>query len=638
MTDDSVLEHFDRLRALLEIERRAEVEENRRQLERLPLPVRESLGKTVTRLSIDGIDQGMGGYPRIHLSRAPRGEALAPFHGMNQGDNVRLTFPDGTQPAFVDGTLDQVDAYRCAAAVDMRLPEAIPSGRCVIDLLGSDATHRRMLKALHQAARSTQPEHARLRAVFHGLEPATIRPGGKFGWFNAGLNQWQQNAVSGALAADDCYLVHGPPGTGKTTVLVEIVRQAAARGLRVLATAPSNIAVDNMLEKLMDPQGGDALRVVRLGHPARTLESLRHGTLRAQAAEDEQFLQVQEMDAWRERLQKKLARQGGRALSGDDKIFARREAQRLWKEARKLELAISRRLAASAQVVLSTHGGISPTYLRGGFDLVVLDEASQATEPLSWIALLKGPKAVFAGDSCQLPPTLYSREAAEGGLSITLFERLQKTLRGDLQTMLRVQYRMHETIMGFSSKEFYGGKLIADDSVKAHLLDELEGVSPGDFTSKPLIFIDTAGTGWEETLNELLQSRENEGEAGLTLKIVSILIEAGIPPAKLAVLTPYMAQVKRLKAALSVPGLEIGTVDGFQGREKEATVLSLVRSNEKGEVGFLSDTRRMNVAVTRARRLSVVIGDSVTISNHPFYRDFLDYIAAHAEHRSAYEF
>jgi superfamily I DNA and/or RNA helicase len=638
MTEASVLQHFDRLADLLAVEREAEVEENRRQLERLPLPVRESLGKTVTRLTIDGLDQGMGGYPRVHLSRAPRGETLAPFHGMNQGDNVRLNFPEGTKPAFVDGTLDQADAYRCAVAVDARLPEELPSGKCSVDLLGSDATHRRMMKALQQAARSKQPEQARLRAVFHGLEPATIRSGEEFGWFNARLNQWQQDAVRGAMAADDVYLVHGPPGTGKTTVLVEIVRQAVARGLRVLATAPSNIAVDNMLEKLLDPEGGEPIRVVRLGHPARTLESLRHGTLRAQAAEDEQFLQVQEMDAWRERLQKKLAKQGRGALSGEERAVAKKEAQKMWRDARKLELQIARRLAASAQVVLSTHGGISQQYLRGGFDLIVLDEASQAPEPLSWIALLKGPKAVFAGDSCQLPPTLYSREAAEGGLAVTLFERLQKTLREDLQTMLRVQYRMHEAIMGFSSKKFYGGKLIADDAVKSHLADGLEGVAAGDLTSKPLVYVDTAGTGWEENLNELLQSRENEGEAALAVKIVNALLDAGMPAKSMAVLTPYMAQVKRLKSLLSVPGLEIGTVDGFQGREKEATVISLVRSNERGEVGFLTDVRRMNVAVTRARRLSIVIGDSVTISNHEFYRDFLDYVAERGEHRSAYEF
>ena len=638
MTDDAVNDHFDHLAELLEIERKAEVEENRRRLDNLPLAVRESLGKTVTRLTIDGIDEGMGGYPRVHLSRVARDEPLAPFHGMNQGDNVRLTFPEGTQPAFVDGTLDQVEGYRVAIAVDVRMPESMPSGRCFVDLLGSDATHRRMMKALQQAARSKLPEHTRLRAVLHGLSVPMAKGPEDLGFFNDALNSWQKDAVVGAHAAEDVFVVHGPPGTGKTTVLVEIIRQAAAKGLRILATAPSNVAVDNMLEKLLDSEGGEPLRIVRLGHPARTLESLRHATLRAQTAEDDQYEQIQEMSAWRVRLQKKLARSGRGALTGDDYRFAKRESQQLWKDAKKLELVISRRIAASAQIVLSTHGGISQQFARGIFDLVVLDEASQATEPLSWIPLLKGTKVVFAGDSCQLPPTLHSRDAANRGLGITLFERLQKLLPEGMQTMLRVQYRMHEAIMGFSSKQFYSNKLIADDSVKGHLAHELEGVASGDLTSKPLIFIDTAGTGWEEHLNEMLQSRENAGEVELVLKIVHSLLDAGIAACDLAILTPYMAQVKKFKAALSIPGLEIGTVDGFQGREKEVTVLSLVRSNEKGEVGFLSDTRRMNVAVTRARRLSVIVGDSVTISNHSFYREFLDFIAEHGEHRSAYEF
>ena len=638
MTDDEVNDHFDLLAELLEIERKAEVEENRRRLDNLPLSVRESLGKTVTRLTIDGMDEGMGGYPRVHLSRAPKGELLSPFHGMNQGDNVRLTFPDGTKPAFVDGTLDNVDGFRVAVAVDRQLPESLPTGRCVIDLLGSDATHKRMMKALHQAARSKQEEHARLRAVFHGQAVPMAKGADDIGFFNKGLNEWQRDAVVGALAAEDTFLVHGPPGTGKTTVLVEIIRQAAAQGKRILATAPSNVAVDNMLEKLLDPEGGEKLRVVRLGHPARMLESLRHGSLRVQTSEDPQYAQIQEMNLWRERLRKKMSKQGRGSLQGGDYHSAKREAQQLWKDAKKLELQISRRLAMSAQIVLSTHGGISNQFAKGMFDLVVLDEASQAPEPLSWVALLKGAKAVFAGDSCQLPPTLHSNEAAKRGLALTLFERLQKILPEGMQTMLRVQYRMHEAIMGFSSKTFYDNKLIADDSVKGHLAHELEGVEAGDLTSKPLIFIDTAGTGWEENLNEMLQSRENQGEMELTLKIANALMHAGIDPHDLAILTPYMAQVKRLKAEINVTGLEIGTVDGFQGREKEATVLSLVRSNEKGEVGFLSDTRRMNVAVTRARRLSIVIGDSITISNHPFYRDFLDFVAEHGEHRSAYEF
>jgi superfamily I DNA and/or RNA helicase len=247
-------------------------------------------------------------------------------------------------------------------------------------------------------------------------------------------------------------------------------------------------------------------------------------------------------------------------------------------------------------------------------------------------------KAVFAGDSMQLPPTIYSVEAAEGGLATTLFDRLKDILPDHLQTLLRVQYRMHETIMGFSSEQFYEGKLIADKSVKAHTADELPGVASDELTSSPLTFIDTAGAGYDETWNDLLESRENKGEAELAVRLLDKLLASGMDPRQVAILTPYVAQAKLLKSLAKVPGLEIGSVDGFQGREKEATIVSLVRSNADAEVGFLSDTRRMNVAMTRARRLLIVIGDSATIGQHKFYSGFLDYVERHDAHRSAYEF
>ena len=625
--------HFEKLAHLLDLERVAEKEENLRELHRYPLSTREALGKTVTGLTVDGIEGGMGGLSMLTVSRAPKGEELAPFHAMSAGDNVQVTFPTGTEPRLAEGTLFKVDEYRATVALSGPPPAYLPRGACQIDLLGSDATYKRMKKALTTVQEAKKNRLALLREVALGEEKPAKRRVKGIEFFNADLNEFQKDAVVACMAAEDMSLIHGPPGTGKTTVLVEVIRQAVARGERVLATAPSNVAVDNMVEKL-EPTD---LRIVRMGHLARTLEHLRHCNLAALLEEDPAYAEVQELDAWRERLIKRKSRHGRGQLGYEERQDREREVSKLWRQARDLEFEISRRITSSAQVVLATHGGISRKLVKGDFDLVALDEASQATEPLSWIPISLGSRAVFAGDSLQLPPTIYSKPAAEAGLAVTLFDRLKETLPGSMQTLLRVQYRMHETIMGFSSQQFYEGKLIADESVRSHTAAELEGVKADELTSKPLTFIDTAGTGWVETWNELLESRENDGEARLAAKLSEALLGAGLEPRQLAVLTPYVAQAKKLRSLIRVPGLEIGSVDGFQGREKEATIVSLVRSNDEGEVGFLSDTRRMNVAMTRARRLLIVIGDSATIGRHPFYAKFLEYVEKNGVHRSAYE-
>ncbi len=631
-------EHFEKLGRLLELERTAEKQENIRELRKFPIAQREALGKTVSNLAVDGLESGLGGMPLLSLSREPAGEELAPFHAMSNGDNVLVTFPPGTEPATVEGTMYRVDEYKAVVALNAPSPIEESRGRCQLDLLGSDATYRRMKKALASAGEAKKNRLAELRELFIGEAKPGRKPKVKKGlqFFNDGLNEFQQEAVAVCLAAEDAALIHGPPGTGKTTTLVEVIRQHAARGERVLATAPSNIAVDNMLEKLHETN----LRVVRLGHPARTLEFLRHNNLAALVEADPAYEEVKELDAWRERLVKKKSRFGrGRGQLGyEERQEREREVQKLWRQARDLEFEISRRILASAQVVLATHGGLSRKMLKGQFDLVVLDEASQATEPLSWVPLTMGSKAIFAGDSLQLPPTIYSKEAAEGGLSTTLFDRLKDILPDHLQTLLRVQYRMHETIMGFSSKQFYEGKLIAHESVAEHTAAELPGVTGDDLTSVPLVYVDTAGSGFEESWNDLLESRENKGEAELAVRLLSQLLAGGIQPNQVALLTPYVAQARLLKTLARVPGVEIGSVDGFQGREKEVTIVSLVRSNDDAEVGFLGDTRRMNVAMTRARRLLIVIGDSATIGQHPFYEKFLEYVDEHDAHRSSYEF
>lgn len=629
--------HFENLLHLLQIERDAEKEENKRELERYPLHVRETLGKTVTRLKINGDDVGVGGMALLLLSRheSTVREGLSPFHAMNQGDNVLLTYPAGTTLEPVEGTLFDVGEFNVKVAINGVAPDPLPTGLCQLDLLGSDATYKRMRQAIGTVHRTERAELVRLREIFLGEEKASTNKPVKVHIQNEKLNKYQVEAVEKALAAPEVAIIHGPPGTGKTTVLVEIIVQAVKEGLRVLASAPSNIAVDNMVEKLLPYD----LRIVRTGHPARVMEALHHVTLAAQLDEHPSQREIKMLDDERHRTMTQLRRRQdrGTGITFEERRELQDYIQKLWKEARDMEFGVQREIIDGAHVVLATHGGISKQLGKKKFDLVVMDEASQATEPLSWVPIILGKKVVFAGDSNQLPPTIYSREAADKGLAHTLFDRLKDKLPAGLQSLLRVQYRMHEDIMAFSSKKFYDDKLIADKSVKTHTAADLEGVKPSGLTERPILYVDTVGTSFQETWNELLDSRENEGEANLVLKILDELRYTGVQPEQLAILTPYVAQVKKLRLMNKEKGIEIGSVDSFQGREKEVVILSLVRSNDAGEVGFLSDTRRMNVAMTRARRLLIVIGDSGTISRHPFYRDFIDYVDSLEAHTSAWE-
>ncbi len=627
--------HFENLMALMDIEREAERSENERKLEKLPVQAREALGKTVTRLVLVREDFGVGGHPLWILNRPSAGEEFSPFQALNQGDLISLSFQDPDIPR-VRGTLYDVDQYEITVALD-GLPalDGPPKGKWQLDVLGSEATYKRMKKALGAVMKTEKKDVSRLREIFMGdvapeqLESEDSRQ--ELSFFNERLNKYQQEAVRKALAARDVALVHGPPGTGKTTVLVEIIRQAVAGGARVLASAPSNIAVDNMLEKLLDA----GLNAVRMGHPARILDSLRHATVSARVAEHLDQRLIQELDDQRERLIKQMQRAPG--SEWHERSQLKKEINALWQEGRDLEYAIGKQILAGADVVLVTHGGIAKPILKKPFDLLIMDEASQATEPLSWVPITQAKKVVFAGDSLQLPPTIYSIEAKNRGLGVTLFERLQALLPKEFQTLLRIQYRMHETIMGFSSQQFYEGALQADETVRAHRIEELPGVAAGPLTGKPLMYVDTAGAGYEETWNDLLESRENEGEAKLALYFYRELRDAGVPARSIALLTPYVAQARLLKGLAADREVEIGSIDGFQGREKEAIILSLVRSNHSGEVGFLGDTRRMNVGMTRARRLLIVLGDSATLSRHPFYLKFIEYVDRHEAHHSAWE-
>jgi predicted DNA helicase len=286
--------------------------------------------------------------------------------------------------------------------------------------------------------------------------------------------------------------------------------------------------------------------------------------------------------------------------------------------------------------VCATATGLDRDRLNGKtFDWCIMDEASQSTEPSAWIPLQFANRIVLAGDHCQLPPTVLSPEAIRGGFNVSLMERLLEN--GGPRKMLNVQYRMHEEIMSFSSDIFYEGNLQADETVRTALLADLPAVTSTPLTTTAIHFIDTAGASYDEEREPDGDSRMNPLEAELVIKKVDELLECGVSPADIAVISPYSAQVKLLRDRIKRPEIEIDSVDGFQGREKEAVIVSLVRSNREGEVGFLADTRRMNVAMTRARRKLIVIGDSATITVHPFYEKMVKYFESVGAYHSVWE-
>jgi len=316
----------------------------------------------------------------------------------------------------------------------------------------------------------------------------------------------------------------------------------------------------------------------------------------------------------------------------------RSEARAMLDEARRLEARAVERILDETTIHCGTLTGLDSEILgRRYYDLLVIDEACQSTEPGGWIPVLRANKVVLAGDHCQLPPTILSREAMAEGFGISMLERLVGLYGSQITRRLGVQYRMHADIMGFSSKEFYDGELVADESVATHLLKDLPGVVTSPLTETPIEFIDTAGAGYDEEKETNGESKFNPQEAALVILRVQELMQAGLDPRQIAVIAPYSAQVRLLRERLRVTGLEVASVDGWQGREAEAVVISLVRSNPIGEVGFLGDVRRLNVALTRARRKLIVIGDSATLSTLPFFRRLLEYFEALGAYRTVWE-
>ena len=586
----------------------------------------EKSGETLIDLVIADRKMGVGGRYIINFAKRSVGRPL-PWNRLRIGSPVMVSDETGE-----GGYLSGVVSGRSQTSIDVSIDQW-PEGEIFrIDLSADEVTRQRQMNAM----RVIEPARGRVAALRDILlldrEPAFFEP--KPIEFAAHLNRSQCEAVQFALTARDLAIIHGPPGTGKTTTVIEIIRQAVMRGEKVLACAPSNAGVDNLLERLI-PLG---ISVVRVGHPARVHETLQSHTLDALIEKDQTMDLVKDYMREAERLSKQMNRYTRAKPHPGYRQQLREEIRDLREAGKRLERQVSEGILDGADVVCATTT-YDPAVLGDRFfDLAVIDEACQSTEPGIWPVILRSERIILAGDHCQLPPTVLSTEAAAEGFAVSLMERLVHQLGDAVTRQLTVQYRMHRDIMGFSSKSFYSNTLIADRSVAEHLLTDISGMTPTELTSSPLLFIDSAGANWEEQLEPDGESKLNPDEGRLLLKLLEELIDSGLDPRDIAVIAPYAAQVRWLRDHYRGAKVEIDTVDGFQGREKEAVLISLVRSNQQAEIGFLGDRRRMNVAMTRARRKLIMIGDSSTLANHDFYAQMLEYFEQNASYRSVWEF
>ena len=622
---DSPGAYFRRLEQWLALEAVAERERMaaRRSMQRSGDAERS--GETLVNLRL--IDHRTGLAGRLLLDLAKPGSAMLPMNRLKVGSPVVLSDDDDASDKGVSGVVSR----RTSSAIEVAVEEWPEATRLRLDLSPDERTRQRQLASM-QVAKQLSGSSARLRDMLLGMrEPRFDAP--KPVELFSELNPPQQDAVRFALSSRDIAILHGPPGTGKTTTLAEVVFQAVRQGLKVLACSPSNTGVDNLLERLAEMIPS----VIRVGHPARVFEALRGHTLDELVENDSNTAVVRDIKREIEQLMRYADRETrsreGNRVRGE--LFA--DIGRLRQQARMLERNKINYVLDSADVICTTTTIDEELLGDRTFDLVVMDEACQCTEPAMWPAVLRADRLILAGDHCQLPPTVVSAEAARQGLGRSLMERLVQEHGQPIFRRLTVQYRMHEAIMGFSSQQFYAGELIADVSVRDHWLPDLSGVTEDDVTSPILEFWDTAGAGWDEELEPDGLSKRNPKEANWVVMQVRKLLDSGVAPDQIAVIAPYAAQVRLIRNRMQLSAIEIDTVDGFQGREKEVVIVSLVRSNPEGEIGFLADTRRTNVALTRAKRALRVIGDSATLANDSFYREMLDYFELHDAYHSVWE-
>ena len=623
-------EYFNALKNVLKIEMREDAKMYEEELSKQSIQERKEIGITWYPLYIKSEYYGFAERLHIEVERKYETDSANVFYS---GDKVRIfsnQMHTNAKEDFIDGVITASGGnYATVQLMKDEAPEWLSDGKIGMDKMFDKHSYETMLETLdHWASDDLDKDAVRLRDVILG-EKEPVFNGKDTLKAPEFLDTSQQKAWKKAVHAQDIAIIHGPPGTGKTTTVVEIIHTLVQKGERVLVCASSNAAVDVLTQRIAQK----GLPVVRLGNPSKITEQNLQYCLDRQVVNHPEFSLVKEL--------KKRAEEFFRMANKYKRNFDRDEREQrkaILKEARNIRSQADDQLQFLQKNVLVKSHVVTCTpvvsmhreIVKETFDTLIFDEAGQTLEPMCWIPLQKVKKVIFAGDHLQLPPTVKSDEANKKGLAISLLERLMPI--PVISEMLSVQYRMNEKIMKFPSDWFYESKLQAHNSVKNHRLDDKSIVQ----------FIDTAGTGYDEELLGAPFGIRNKSEADLLLKILQGYVNE-YKGASIGIISPYKLQIQYIREQLLEQKIgnqliQVQTVDGFQGQEKDIIFISLVRSNTKQEIGFLRDLRRMNVAITRARKKLIVIGDSSTLASSSFYTKFQEYVEQHNGYHSAWEF
>ncbi|MCQ2973628.1 MAG: AAA domain-containing protein [Bacteroidales bacterium] len=638
-TISQINKELESLFQLIEAEKKIEIEELCTEINNKSLTELRNQG--LCRFPLKVTDQLFNSGERLMLKLEFEGP-IQEYQGANlfkSGKTIRLFLKDGEDDEYVDGVINNSTKSEITLTLntDSIKDWMLYRGLCV-QLIFDGTSYKEMNSALKSFIETDNDNLNHLKSVLYGGCDPQFSETIPF-LRDIRLNDSQNEALRLINNALDVAVVHGPPGTGKTTTLVRAIIMTLKTEKRVLVCAPSNAAADLITEKLANL----FVNVVRIGQPARITDEVLNHTLDYKIANHPNYKDIKLLrrraDEFRRMAGKYKRNFGEEERRQRSMLYS--EARKITEEADNLAFYISNDIISKAEVITCTLVGAANREIADlHYRTVFIDEAAQALEPACFIPIIRAERVIFAGDHCQLPPTVKSREAIKGGLSKTLFEKIVDN--NIPSTMLCEQYRMNKIIMQFSNQQFYDGKLIANSNcADIKVFDD----------DMPLEFIDTAGTGFVEKIEPKSQSTYNAEEADLLVKYLTNylqnveLLGSMYNVNDIGIISPYKAQAELISSLIKnseIPDytkqiITIDTADSFQGREKDIIFISLVRTNSKGEIGFLKDTRRMNVAMTRAKRKLVIFADSATICHNKFYDNLISFANDNNAYRSAFE-